>query len=356
MTQTKPTIFANKKSRWWWYSWYTDSGRVQKSLKPLGLSQAEYTREEAERIFFQHIGFLPAKDDPGEIGSLARLKTDMLKRLEVENRRASTIKEFRIALDHLTETLGPDYPVQRVVKSDWLLIRQKLIDKGDSPYTINKIGSYLKAVFSRLIDDELIDRNPFAKFARIEEPRTDANYLSKDELRAFLAATERSADIPGKKIAQILALTGRRLTEVLEIRSDEIDLIKGRMLIMNVKHRAKRKQWVPIPPDEHFVIEEEEYNISVRRNLAWFLEQSDSETPLKTYHPDTVSHRIKSWLKEIGRGDLHAHDLRHTYITLMGETVELWKLQKLVDHSSITVTEKYFHKTAEETDGRGLGL
>lgn len=356
MTQSKPTIFANKKSRWWWYSWYTDSGRVQKSLKPLGLSQADYTREEAERIFFQHIGLLPAEQDRGEAGTLARLKTDMLRRLEVENRRKSTIREYRIALEHMIAALGGDYNVSEVKKSDWLIIRQRLLNDDDSPATVNKIGRHLRGIFARLTDDEIIAKNPFARFARIEEPRKNTNYLSKDELRAFLAATERSKDIPGKKIAQILALTGRRLTEVLEIRSDEIDLIKGRMLVMNVKHRAKRKQWVPIPPDEHFVHEEEEYTISVRRNLAWFLEQSDSETPLKVYHRDTVSHRIKDWLIESGRGDLHAHDLRHTYITLMGETVELWKLQKLVDHSSITVTERYFHKSADDTEGKGLGL
>lgn len=351
----KPTLIANKKSPWWWYSWYTEEGRAQKSLAFLGLSQADYTREQAEKVLLQYLGMLSADPRPGA-ETLGWLKREMLRRLDAEQRRRSTIKEYRIAIDHAITALGADYPVTAVKKSDWLIIRQRLIDKGDSPYTVNKVGRHLRGVFTRLVDDEIIVKNPFSKFSRIEEPKKHTNYLSRTELRAFLAATVHGDHEDWGRIAQILALTGRRMTEILDLNRDGIDLVHGKLLVMNAKHRKQRKQWIPIPPDERFIYEGAGYIVSVRQNIAWFMEHTGSATPLRVCHPDTLSHWIKDRLREIGRGDLHAHDLRHTYITLMGETTELWKLQKLVDHSSITVTEQYFHRTANDTEGKGLDL
>ncbi len=329
---------------------------MQRSLRVLGLSVADHPKEEAERIFLQSIGLIPSPESNGDIGTLSWLRTDMLNRLEAERRRKGTIREYRIALDHLIAVLGPEYRVKDIKKSDWLLVRTRLLDIGNSPATVNKTGRHLRGVFSRLVDDGLIDRNPFAKFARIEEQSRHTNVLSRDELKTFLVTVENSENAPGKKLAQILALTGRRRIEILTLRRDDIDLVGGKILVMNAKHRQQRKMWVPIPDDEIFLYDGTRHLFSVRGNIAWFLENRGGEEPLHACHPNTLSRWIKAWLIEIGRGDLHAHDLRHTYITLLGEHMELWKVQRLVDHSTINVTEGYFHKTAEHVTGLRLGL
>jgi len=234
-------------------------------------------------------------------------------------------------------------------------IQSYLLEKGDSPCTINKIGRHLQGAFSRLVEDEILDKNPFRRFTRMAEPPNDKRYLSREELKRFLAVTSK-VNSPNARLAQILALTGRRLTEILHLRRDEIDLEGNLMLVANNKHRQRRKQWVPIPRDVTFALDGESYTISVRGHLEWFLENNPRDNALEVCHRDTLTHWIKRWLTEIGRGDLHAHDLRHTYITLAGETTELWKIQRLVDHSSIKVTEGYFHKKAEHAEGIDLGL
>ena len=60
--------------------------------------------------------------------------------------------------------------------------------------------------------------------------------------------------------------------------------------------------------------------------------------------------------EQVGRGDLRPHDLRHTWVTLAGESLGLWKVQQLVDNSSIDVTEGYFHLSAEDVSEVSLGL
>ena len=117
-------------------------------------------------------------------------------------------------------------------------IRDHLLRKGNSPYTINKIGRHLRGAFSRLVEDEILDKNPFRRFARIAEPRNDKRYLSRDELKRFLAVTDK-VNSAGARLAQILALTGRRLTEILYLRRDEIDLDRNLMLVANNKHRQR---------------------------------------------------------------------------------------------------------------------
>jgi site-specific recombinase XerD len=51
-------------------------------------------------------------------------------------------------------------------------------------------------------------------------------------------------------------------------------------------------------------------------------------------------------------GQFHAdaglHTLRHTFLTQLGETVDVFTLKKIAGHSSIKTTEKYVHPQREQ--------
>ena len=62
-------------------------------------------------------------------------------------------------------------------------------------------------------------------------------------------------------------------------------------------------------------------------------------------------------LIQAGCGDRHLHSLRHTFTTLAGENgMELWRIQKHLDHSSIKVTEGYFHADADDGKEVSIGI
>ena len=101
MPQNNPTLFKRKGSRWWWYSWYTKDGRILASCrKPLGLSVDKYTKEEALDILLHHLGCKKTLPESGTV-NVGWFKSEILKRLSIENLCKTTIKEYRIAIDYL---------------------------------------------------------------------------------------------------------------------------------------------------------------------------------------------------------------------------------------------------------------
>ncbi len=62
----------------------------------------------------------------------------------------------------------------------------------------------------------------------------------------------------------------------------------------------------------------------------------------RQWKADSITHMVKRELKRIGRGDLHLHNLRHTFATMfIYKGGKLDVLQKILGHASITTTEMY---------------
>jgi site-specific recombinase XerD len=63
-----------------------------------------------------------------------------------------------------------------------------------------------------------------------------------------------------------------------------------------------------------------------------------------------VSHRFKEYVRMAGLDErLHWHSLRHTFASwLVQDGVSLYAVQKLLGHSSVTVTEIYSHLQPEK--------
>lgn len=304
-----------------------------------GLKTCEYSKDDVMQIVFEEFGIVEVPTY-----SLEWFKSYIIDRLETKGVRESTIKEYRIAIQHLIDVYGNDYFVTNIRKADVFIVQKHLLDKGDRPATVNKVCRHLQGAFERLVDDEVIEKNPFRKFERIIEPDDRPRHLEHDELKRFLDVVNCSKNESGKRLARILVFTGRRRNEILYLKRDDVDIANSRMLVENNKHRLRRKKWITIPKE-------------VRSDVAWLLENIMGNYPFKVCSPDTLTRWIKQWLIKADYGDLHCHSLRHTFITLAGKNgTELWRIQKHVDHSSIKVTEGYFHANADDGEEISIGI
>jgi len=329
----KPTVYRNGK---FWY-WQLYDGNGNRKASSTGLQTCEYSRDEVLQSVYAEFGVTEVPTY-----SLEWFMSYIMDRLETKGIRESTIQLYRVAIQHLTNIYGDNYHVTNIKKADVFTVQKHLLDKGDRPATVNKVCRHLRSAFERLVDDEIIEKNPFRKFERIIELNDKPTHLEPDELRRFLDIVSQSNNEPGKRLARILVFTGRRRCEILYLKREDIDIANSRMLVENNKHSLKRKKWITIPKE-------------VRSNIAWFLEHYLGQYPLRVCHPVTLSKWIKKWLIEAGCGDLHLHSLRHTFITLAGENgTELWRIQRHVDHNSIRVTEGYFH--ADLDDGKEVSI
>ena len=152
-----PTVFPHPRSPFWYCSWYHDRKRDQFPIIEMRVD--EHSKEEALAFVLLKLGFT-AK--PEEKKDLKWLLEETKRRVEREGLKATTWKEYNIALTHLINALGSSKLVSEITRADvtrfqeWLLKR-----RGIAPITVNKTCSTIRAAFDRIYADEIISRNPF---------------------------------------------------------------------------------------------------------------------------------------------------------------------------------------------------
>lgn len=147
--------------------------------------------------------------------------------------------------------------------------------------------------------------------------------------------TIRNADI-----ALILLYTGMRISELLEMKKENVFLDK-RYMIGGLKTEAGKDRIIPIHKKILSMIEKH-YNESP----CGYLIANDSGS--KMSYP---TFRKYYWSKFLDDSKFNhtAHDTRHTFISNMDRTgVNKVIIKRIVGHSNADITEHYTHKTIDE--------
>jgi integrase/recombinase XerD len=331
----RPTLYRKTGSPWWWYSWYVNGERILGSCRELGLRIDTHPRPDALAALFAHLGLEPdgaLKPEPGQ-ETLKWFAGDIARRLDREGRRPGTIKEYAQSISFLTELLGGGCLLRDIRKRHVGEFQDHLRRRGIRPQTVNKNVSTIQAAFERLVDDEMLAVNPFRRYRRLQDTETRPRALTREQIAALFAAADASGNEAGRRLVRIALFTGLRRTEFLGIARGGIDLSARTITVANVKRRNRPPRTIPMPAAtvEHF---------------AWFLKHgAPGDLPLMVCRPDKLSKWVRLWMDDAELPKcLHLHSLRHTFVTLAGEQgVELWRIQKHVDHATIRTTEGYFH-------------
>jgi site-specific recombinase XerD len=341
-----PRLYKRSESPYWFSSWYLPDGkRQQRSLRGLNLT-VDIPREEATLILYQHLGI--DKPDPAiptpEKLTLAWFRGEILRRVEREGWRKSTIREYQIALNHLLAMLDPGLLLTDVKKLHVSQLQDYLLEKENAPLTVNKVCSQLRAAFERMVDDEVLDKNPFRKFRKLSPGEFPPRHFTPEQLSVFLEEVNACGDEPLIHYIYICTALGLRRTEVLRILREDVDMVHGRVRVENVKRRNIPKRWITIPP-------------AVNEDFQWFLSLPVLQ-PFAWCHPDTVTHRVKKLILRAGLPEsLHLHSLRHTFATLalaQGESVV--RVRDAMGHTDIKTTIGYSHTTADGGKPIDLGV
>ena len=175
-------------------------------------------------------------------------------------------------------------------------------------------------------------KNPFAEFESLREP-DKKRHLTRDELAAFLDALDTYHNRDMARLLRILVHTGMRRSEVLNIARDDVDILGNRFMVTNVKARDGRKRWLSIPA-------------AVKDHFAYFLEHN-GDHPFRICRADTLGRAARKCMEAAGL-PYHTHSLRHTFATLaLMSGSSLRAVQKILDHSDSSITQKYAHDTAD---------
>ena len=181
----------------------------------------------------------------------------------------------------------------------------------------------LKAFFNHQIKYGLMDRNPTAGLKIPKPPKKKIRFLSQDEIERFLG----KVDNPDYHDLFMTYLnTGARHNELLpgSFTWDDVDL-KGRRLQLTGKGSSG---YVPM----NKIV----YKILKRRK------KSGLQYPFE-FDYNYLYKKFKKYMKAAGIEDATLHDLRKTFGSLLiAQKVDVFRVSKLLRHSSVTVTESHY--------------
>jgi site-specific recombinase XerD len=279
---------------------------------------------------------------------------DFLEYMEIERGRSlKTIENYSLYLNRFYEFAGDI----KVVKIDselvtkwrkWLNRYQgddgREISKTTQNYHLIALRSFLKYLARRDIDTLAPEKIELAS-----SKRPQVSFLTPEEVTALFDATD-TANIIGlrdKAILELLFSTGLRVSELVNLNIESINLDKGEFSI-----RGKGQKDRPVYISDSAKLAMLEY-LKTRKddNEALFVQAGKSknsdEASISRLTPRTIQRIVERYRKKAGiTKHVTPHTLRHSFATdLLGNGADLRSVQSLLGHANIATTQIYTHVT-----------
>lgn len=199
------------------------------------------------------------------------------------------------------------------------------------PIRANRVLEVLRKALNLAIRWGWIERNVADNFSRNREEGRE-RFLSPEEYQLILSKLDVMPNQKAANAIRLLALTGARRGEVLNMEWVDLDLAQGIWTIPADKNKARRKKRLPLSPAAATLL-------SLMQSDRRYVFQTSEGTAM----PDLK--RPWDWLRrETGLTELRIHDLRHSFASMLisqGETLEV--IGKLLGHAQYQTTLRYAH-------------
>ena len=252
-----------------------------------------------------------------------------------------TFVVYRTTLRHFSEALG-EAAVNTITSHE--IDRYKTGRASTvSPATVNIEIRAIRAFFNTLKRWEIIERNPCDGVRYVKIPEQLPTYLGAEQLKSLANAIQ---DRWLRDIVVFAAMTGGRIGEILNLTWPDVNL--GNMTLTfrsSGDYRVKGGKIRTIPMNETvyaLVLEKQ----AAQRTREYVFPGKRG----KKANQHFVSRKFKKCIDKLGFDrKLHFHSLRHTFASLLvTRGVSLYKVQKLMGHSSAQVTQVYSHLEGSE--------
>ena len=210
---------------------------------------------------------------------------------------------------------------------------------GKSPATISRSIASLKAFYRRMKDDGFKGSNPVAGIPMIPSPKRQPYILSSSEIESLLEQPD--ANTPkgcrDKAMFETLYATGIRVSELVSLNVDDVNLVTGLVVCRGNKERT-------IPIYDTAVKAISQYLNSVRPSMAvtgetaLFVNVSGERMSRQGFWKVMKSYLEKAQINK----DITPQMLRHSFAAhLLENGADVRSLQQMLGHSDISSTQAY---------------
>jgi integrase len=264
---------------------------------------------------------------------------DFMAQHVVPKRKQTTATHYGDILNRIVRPVLGKRFASDVTVSD---VEKLHLSMKERPYQANRTVAVLSKMFAFAEKTGVIprDTNPARGIEKFKEQGRE-RFLSSDEIdrlgAALLKAEEERLTTPHAIAAlRLLLLTGARLSEILSLKWDYVDLERGLLLLPDSKTGRK-----PISLN------------AAAMDVLKDIPQIDGNPHVIVGHKTgaRLVNLQKPWrrIRSIaGLDDVRIHDLRHTFASLAAASgASLPIIGKLLGHSQAATTQRYAHLTQD---------
>ncbi len=257
--------------------------------------------------------------------------------LDIEN-----FVKYYTALD---ETLNWETVDSDIIRG-WM---ECMMDRGNSPTSINRRLSALRSLYRFMLAEGLVDKDPVRMVRGPQKEKKLPSFVRDDDMQRLLDSRmwnmEDFNDVLTRLMVMVFYETGIRLSELVSLDDRMVDLET-----MTLKVTGKRNKQRIIPFGEELkdavIYYKKVRDVSVARlDDAMFVDVRGGRLGA-----NAVRYRVvKSLSRVCTMKKKTPHVLRHTFATTMlNHGAGLESVQKLLGHESLSTTEIYTHTTFEK--------
>ncbi len=255
----------------------------------------------------------------------------------------NTLSSYKTDLSHYLNFLND----KNCWSADLDLMQQFIASRVQKNYSSRsnaRVISTLRKFYQWGVDKTKVSDNPAKRLVLPKMVKSLPKDLDETEVSRLLDAPDIATDIGlrDKAMLELLYATGLRVTELVSLELNDINLRQG---IVRVMGKGSKERLVPM--GEYALEYLIQYLESTRKDWLSGLKE---EKVFVSQHRKGITrqsfwHRIKHYVGEVGiRKDISPHTLRHAFAThLLNHGADLRSVQMLLGHSSVSTTTIYTH-------------
>jgi integrase/recombinase XerC len=224
-----------------------------------------------------------------------------------------------------------------------------LVELGLSSKTINRKLSTLKSFYKFLNVKAYTDQNPVALLNAPKIPKSLPKFVEERQMNQLLDDIQFNDDFEGQRDKLILSLfyhTGIRLSELIELQLDNVDLKNSKIKVLG---KRNKERIIPLHRelldliDQYLILRASQLD---NTHSSYFFLTSK----LRKLYPRLVYNIVNHSINLVSTIDQKSpHVLRHSFAThMLNNGADLNAIKELLGHANLAATQVYTHNSFEK--------